>query len=197
MRALSITNEHLIKFEDIANRQLVKRLRDSANGAKGDKHGTLLKISMVLSELFPTEWASAMPPVKDKLIAGFKRRMTEARRINGTCVTSVQQRAFDNDIIANPPKNFAEAQEYVASNRKHVGVYVTINRDGLIPVAARKLAMLKANGVVKHANYCFKTWDSNGLLGLKAKAGTELSNTAFSLLLEENREERAAALLTA
>ena len=192
MRMPAINTEKLTDFENLANKALVVRMRDGANGAKGDKHGALLEINTVLKQLFPDWWEKATPPEKDKLGAGFKRRMTEARRGNlNMCVTTVKRNAFDNDVITNPPKTFADALQYISADEKHIGVYVTINRDGLIPVAARKLATLRANGVIKHANRCFKTWDNLGLLGAKAKAATELTTTGFSLLLEENRQERA------
>lgn len=194
MRMPSISTEKLIGFENIANKALVDRMLASSNGAKGDRHGALLEINTVLKQLFPVWWEKATPIEKDKLMFGFKRRMTKARR-TGMCVTTVQHKAFDNNIVSNPPKTFAEALQYIGAEAKHTCVYVTINRDGLIPVAARKLAMLRANGVIKHGDKCFKTWDSAGILGTKAKAATELTTTGFSLLLEENRQERA--LLTA
>ena len=196
MRMPSINAEKLLGFENIANKALVDRMLASSNGAKGDKHGALLEIPTVLKLLFPVWWGTATPPDKAKLVTSFKRRMTGARR-SGMCVTTVQQSAFYKGIIDTPPKTFADALQYVSADEKHTCVYVTLNRDGLIPVAARKLAMLRANGVIKHGNYCFKTWDNAGILGAKAKAATELSTTGFALLLEENREERAALLLKA
>jgi hypothetical protein len=196
MRMPAINTEKLTDFENLANKALVVRMRDGSNGAKGDKHGALLEINTVLKQLFPEWWEKATPPEKAKLGTGFKRRMTAARRGNlNMCVTTVKRIAFDNDVITNPPKTFADALQYVSADEKHMGVYVTINRDGLIPVAARKLAMRRADGVIKHGTKCFKTWDNAGILGAKAKAATELTTTGFALLLAEKREERA--LLTA
>jgi len=188
MRMPPISAGRLRGFEKVATKALDDR---KTAGAKGDRHGALLEINNVLKQLFPIWWSIATPPDKEKLMFGFKRRMTAARRA-GMCVTTVQRKAFDNDIISNPPKNFAEALQYVAADEKHTYVYVTLDRDGLIPVAGRRLSMRRAEGVIKHGDKCFKTWDSAGILGAKAKAATELSTTGFALLLEENREERAA-----
>jgi hypothetical protein len=177
----------------------VRSSRGSVQGFKEDSKdkAVLVTFALALQAMFPTYWGLASDGTKRRLEESLKRKLTKLRSM-GMCITGVQQIAFDDDILSNLPKTLAEAVKYVQPQQRHVGMYCTLSKDGLIPVAARQLANGRAFGVTKRTRDCFSTWTNAGILGARAKAATGLSHSEFAQLLEDNREEkRAAALLTA